>query len=125
MSTAMHLAGLLGAPRRTAEVSYAGSDIAATWHPYMIATAIGGTLLYISILMFVTVAIGTRFSNQPAETEFPFATASEDGLAPSPLLDNPWRWSAIALALAVAAYLGPIAQLAGSHAYLAPGLRTW
>ena len=33
MSTSMHWAGLLGAPRRTAEVSYAGSAIAATWHP--------------------------------------------------------------------------------------------
>ncbi len=125
MSTAMHLSGLLGAPRRTAEVSYAGNDIAATWHPYMVATAIGGTLLYISIIMFVVVAVGTRFVNEPADTAFPFATADEEHHVPSPVLDNPWRWSFIAIALAILAYAGPIAQLAGSHAYLAPGLRTW
>lgn len=125
MSTAMHWAGLLGAPRRTAEISYAGSDIAATWHPYMIATAVGGTLLYLSILMFVAVAVGTRFSNQPAETEFPFATAFEETMAPSPVFDNVWRWSAVAIALAVVAYAGPISHLVGAHPYLAPGVRTW
>lgn len=125
MSTSMHWAGLLGAPRRTAEVSYAGSEIAATWHPYMIGAAVGGTLLYISILMFVAVAVGTRFVNEPAETEFPFATVTEENLAPSPILDNVWRWAAVALALAVLAYAGPLAQLVSAHAYGAPGLRTW
>ncbi len=106
MSTAMHLSGLLGAPRRTADISYAGNDIAATWHPYMIAMAVGGTLLYISILMFVTVAVGTRFVNEPAETTFPFATVDEEHLAPSPVLDNPWRWSAVAIALCAGGKLG-------------------
>lgn len=125
MSTSMHISGLLGAPRRTAEVSYQGSSIAATWHPYMIALALGGTLLYISILMFVTVAVGTRFVNEPADVQFPFATVTEEGLAPSPILDNVWRWSAVAIALAVFAYVGPIAQLIAAHPYGAPGLRTW
>ena len=125
MSTAMHWAGLLGAPRRTADVSYAGNDIAAIWHPYMVAMAIGGTLLYISIIMFVVVAVGTRFVNEPADTAFPFATADEEQRVPSPVLDNPWRWSAIAIALAIVAYAGPITQLLGSHPYLAPGIRTW
>lgn len=91
----------------------------------MIATAIGGTVLYISILMFVAVAIGTRFSGESAQTEFPFATVSEENAAPSPLLDNVWRWSAVAIALALLAYAGPLAQLAASHAYGAVGLRTW
>ena len=91
----------------------------------MIAMAVGGTLLYISILMFVAVAVGTRFVNEPAETEFPFATVTEENLAPSPILDNVWRWSAVAIALAVLAYAGPLAQLISAHAYGAPGMRTW
>jgi cytochrome c oxidase subunit 1 len=127
MSFAMHFAGLLGAPRRTSDVTYFGAAGAATWHVEMVLAAIGGTLVFISILMFVTVATGTYFVNEKAEerSTFPFAPVEEQALPTPPMLDHVGRWSTIALVLAVLAYAGPIANQIHAHAYLAPGMRTW
>ena len=127
MSFAMHFAGLLGAPRRTADVSYGGAAGAAAWHPEMVLAAIGGTLVFLSIVLFIVVATGTYVANQRAAqaTEFTFAP-SEDEALPTPLaLDRIGRWSAVALVLAVLAYIGPLASQIQAHAYLAPGMRTW
>jgi len=93
----------------------------------MVLAAIGGTLVFISILMFVTVATGTYFANRKSEeaTQFPFADAEEAALPTPPMLDHVGRWSTVALVLAVAAYIGPVVNQLQAHAYLAPGMRTW
>ena len=60
MSTAMHWAGLLGSPRRTSDVTYFGAQGAAiVARPEMVWAAIGGTLIAISVVMFIIVATGT------------------------------------------------------------------
>ena len=41
----MHYAGLLGAPRRTADVGYLGANVANTWEPLMLLAAAGGFFL--------------------------------------------------------------------------------
>jgi cytochrome c oxidase subunit 1 len=127
MSTAMHWAGLLGSPRRTSDVSYFGAQGAATWHPHMLWAAAGGTLIAISVLMFVIVATGTYVANRPAADRptFDFASVNEDALETPPVLDRLWNWGAVALGLAVLAYAGPVIQQVQAHAYLAPGMRTW
>jgi cytochrome c oxidase subunit 1 len=127
MSTAMHWAGLLGAPRRTSDVSYLGSQAVADWHPYMLWAAVGGTLVAASVLMFVIVATGTYVANQRAETPpvFAFAPADEEAMPVPPVLDRLGRWAVIALVLAVLAYAGPVSTELHAHAYLAPGMRTW
>jgi cytochrome c oxidase subunit 1 len=125
MSSSMHVAGLLGAPRRTSDVTYMGLHGAQSWHIEMVLTAVGGTLLYISILMFVAVAIGTRFVDEPASTAFPFAELDEQSMPPPPMFDFLGRWAAIALVLALLAYAGPFREIFGQHVYFAPGMRTW
>jgi cytochrome c oxidase subunit 1 len=127
MSTAMHWAGLLGAPRRTSEVSYFGSAIAHGWHGQMVAAAIGGTLLFISIMMFAIVAVGTYARNERASepAEFPFAAAEEEAMPTPAAFDSIGRWGLAAVALAAIAYAGPIYQQLSVHHYLAPGMRTW
>lgn len=127
MSTAMHWAGLLGAPRRTSDVSYFGARGAATWHHEMSWAAFGGMLVAISVLMFIIVATGTFLAKRPAETppSFAFATADEDGVPAPAGLDRLGRWTTIALALAVLAYAGPLWVQIETHAHLAPGMRTW
>jgi cytochrome c oxidase subunit 1 len=127
MSISMHWAGLLGAPRRTSDVTYFGAAGALSWHGQMVAAAIGGTLLFVSIVMFVTVAVGTylRDEHAPELSEFSFARAEEEAL-PTPLvLDHVARWGLVAIVLALVAYAGPIAQQLSVHHYLAPGMRTW
>ncbi len=127
MSIAMHWAGLLGSPRRTADVSYFGAQGAATWHWHMVWAAVGGTIVAISVLMFIVVATGTYVANRPAEKRpaFEFASTNEDALETPAVLDRLGRWGALALALAVLAYAGPVIQQIQAHAYLAPGMRTW
>jgi cytochrome c oxidase subunit 1 len=127
MSVSMHWAGLLGAPRRTSDVTYFGAAGAQTWHGEMVAAAIGGTLLFISILMFVTVAVGTYLRDEHAAegTAFAFAQVEEEALPTPPVFDQIARFGLIAIALALVAYAGPVAQQLSVHHYLAPGMRTW
>jgi cytochrome c oxidase subunit 1 len=127
MSFSMHYAGLLGAPRRTADVSYAGAATANVWHPEMVLAAIGGMLVFASIVMFIVVATGTYLANQKAaeETAFAFAATEDEALPTPAFLDRIGRWATVAIVLAVLAYAGPLANQIQAHAYLAPGMRTW
>jgi cytochrome c oxidase subunit 1 len=127
MSTAMHWAGLLGSPRRTSNVAYFGAQGAQTWHPEMMWAAAGGIIIAISVLMFVIVATGTYVANVPAteRTSLEFAPVDEHAMETPPLLEKLGRWTAVAVALAFLAYVGPVAQVLSEHAYLAPGMRTW
>ncbi|MDB5071451.1 MAG: cytochrome [Candidatus Eremiobacteraeota bacterium] len=127
MSIAMHWAGLLGSPRRTSDVSYFGAQGAATWHAHMVWAAVGGTIVAISVLMFIIVATGTYVASRRTEERptFEFASTNEDALETPPVLDRLGRWGAVALGLAVLAYAGPVIQQINAHAYLAPGMRTW
>ena len=57
MSNAMHVAGLFGIPRRTAEPQYQGFEFATTFGGVAelnIQLALGGTLLFISTLLFLS-----------------------------------------------------------------------
>jgi len=94
----------------------------------MVAAAVGGSILGLSILLFVIVATGTYFrkpSFQAAPANF-FMTEEEPNATPvPPILDNLRLWSALALLLALLAYAGPIAQHFASGPFLAPGMRTW
>ncbi|MBV8244674.1 MAG: cbb3-type cytochrome c oxidase subunit I [Candidatus Eremiobacteraeota bacterium] len=126
MSIAMHVAGLLGSPRRTESVAYLGSAAAASWEPYMLLAAAGGTLLFISIIMFATVAIGTLVTNdKTADMTVTFATQPPAGEPTPAPLQHIFRWGVLAIVLAVLAYLGPVSELLQHPGYLAPGMRTW
>ena len=123
----MHWAGLLGAPRRTSDVSYFGAAGAASWHGQMVGAALGGTLVALGVLFFVIVATGTYFTNRREEDNPALAFAPVDTSAgpTPPVLDKLGRWAALAIVLAVLAYAGPMTQQLTAHTYLAPGMRTW
>ena len=127
MSFSMHWAGLLGAPRRTSDVSYFGAAGASTWHGQMVGAALGGSLIAIGVLLFVTVATATYFTNKRAEDnpELAFARVDDEAAPVPPILDKLGTWAAVAIVLAFVAYAGPLAQQLNAHAYLAPGMRTW
>ena len=128
MSTSMHWAGLLGSPRRTSNVEYFGAQGAATWHPEMVWAAFGGTIIALSVLMFIIVATGTYLANEKMpnhRSAFEFAPLDERAMDTPPIFDKLGRWASIAVALAVLAYVGPIWQQLQQTSYLAPGLRTW
>jgi cytochrome c oxidase subunit I len=126
MSFAMHFAGLEGAPRRTAAVTYAGTGVAPTWEPLMLLAAAGGFFLFVSIVTFATVAVGTLLQNEKTEPmEARFATPADEGMPVPSFLQHIYRWGAVALALAILAYAGPLGELLHHPGFLAPGMRTW
>ena len=108
-------------------MSYLGSTVAQEWHPQMVAAALGGTLLFISILMFVYVAVGTRLQNQVAVVppQFRFAPVDERAMPPPVVFDRLGVWAMIAIALALLAYAGPLVEQFSQPHFLAPGMRTW
>jgi cytochrome c oxidase subunit 1 len=114
MSNAMHRAGMAGVPRRTADptyrnVSFEGVIGGVTEMRWQIG--IGGTLLFVSLLMFLTVITVTWLSRQSAtlsaaQFELPAALS---GPQDSPkILDNMTFWFVIAVLLVVIAYGIPI-----------------
>ena len=125
MSTAMHWAGLLGSPRRTDDVSYFGSTAAQAWMPEMMFAAIGGTILFASIIMFVAVAIGTLFTEKIDHGPVTFAEVEPASQVTPAIFDNMRTWAILAVILAVLAYAGPVRELLAQHVYGAPGMRTW
>lgn len=126
MSLAMHYAGLLGAPRRTADVSYNATGIAEAWHGPMMMAAAGGVILFISICCFAAVAIGTLFKNEKNEDLHADFAQPDPSSGPTPAgLQYIGRFALVALLLAVLAYAGPFTELMHSNAPLAPGMRTW
>lgn len=125
MSFSMHIAGLLGAPRRTAEVAYMGAA-PNSWEGYMIAAAAGGLLLFASIVLFAIVAIGTLLSNDKTEEQsVEFAEPPEDGERAPAILQSLFRWGAVALVVAALAYAGPLLEILHNPGFPAPGMRTW
>jgi cytochrome c oxidase subunit 1 len=127
MSTAMHWSGLLGAPRRTSDVSYAGAAAVASWHPFMVLGAVGGTIIALGVFLFVVVASATFLRNErdPNPEMVTFAPVDENAGPTPAVLDKLGRWATIAIVLALLSYAGPVATQLSLHSYLAPGMRTW
>ncbi|MCW2949378.1 MAG: heme/copper-type cytochrome/quinol oxidase, subunit 1, partial [Thermoleophilia bacterium] len=117
MSGAMHIVGLMGAPRRTKWIDYGSSEtIATSWVPYQFAMAIGGTILFISVVLACSI-VYYLLRRAPLETadepraEFPLADPPRNGLEVPRWLER-WRWWVAAVVfLIVAAYTGPIVAM--------------
>jgi cytochrome c oxidase subunit I len=111
MSGAMHLAGLLGAPRRSTYSEYGGAEQAIDWIPYSIAQAVGGSILFIAILIITYMMIQLMFFAPKGEEEFPIAEVAP-GAAPVPAyLDNFKIWGIIVVALILFAYTIPLIDI--------------
>lgn len=108
MSTAMHIQGLLGGPRRSAYSDYGGAEQAMEWGAYQIAQAVGGSILFIAILLMVFIVIKLAFFEPKGEQEFPIAEEDENA-EPTPAWLENWKlWIAITIALILFAYTLPI-----------------
>ena len=111
MSNGLHILGLrYGVPRRSALgiAPYMDTAWANGWTPFLIESAIGGTILLISIVLFYTVMLGTVFASQPLKKpiEMPVAEPYDDHPAPA-WLDS-WRpWLIGSISIVLVAY-GPV-----------------
>ncbi|HHY73531.1 MAG TPA: b(o/a)3-type cytochrome-c oxidase subunit 1 [Bacillus bacterium] len=111
MSAAMHAAGLLGAPRRSAFSEYAGNADSLSWIPYQLAQAVGGTFLFVAALLMVAIFINLAFFAPKGEEEFPVAVVHEGAEKTPAVFDNIKVWIAVTFALILFAYTIPFIDM--------------
>ncbi|NBJ69976.1 MULTISPECIES: b(o/a)3-type cytochrome-c oxidase subunit 1 [Clostridia] len=111
MSGSMHIQGLLGGPRRSSYSEYGGTEQAADWLGYQIAQAIGGTILFIGILLMVYIVIKLAFFAPTGKEAFPIAEEEADA-KPTPKFMENWKlWIGITVLLILFAYTVPFIDI--------------
>ncbi|GIP39084.1 cytochrome c oxidase subunit I [Paenibacillus sp. J31TS4] len=124
MSGAMHTVGLLGSPRRTAYTTYENHPDAFLWMPYHVAMAIGGTILFIGILLLI-VNIVLLFRAPRGQEEFPIAEANASAEAAPRLFE---RWGvliSLVVVLVLIAYMVPVLDMINNPVPGSKGFVTW
>ncbi len=111
MSAAMHIAGLIGAPRRSEYSEYGGASQAYDWIPYQIAQAVGGTILFIAIILITYMVIKLAFFAPKGEQEFPVAEVAPGAEKTPAILENFKLWGVILVALILFAYTMPLIEI--------------
>lgn len=108
MSTAMHIQGLKGGPRRSEFSEYGGTAQAQEWIGYQMAQAVGGTILFIAILLMLYIFVKLAFFAPKGVTEYPLAQEEPDA-EPTPAWFENWKmWIGITVALILFAYSIPV-----------------
>jgi cytochrome c oxidase subunit 1 len=125
MSGAMHFEGLLGGPRRSAFSTYGGAKQAAEWIPYQVAQAVGGSILFLGIILVLIIFVNLAFFAPKGEEEFPVAEA-EDNAEKAPMVFENWKlWLGITAALILFAYTIPFIDIIQNAPPGSKGFQTW
>lgn len=121
-STSYHIAGLRGLPRRVYSASLAGEQGAA-WQGLTMVAAVGGGILFLSALAFVTVVLATWISGRRIQAPaFEFAVPLRPATAIG-IWDRFGLWTALAVLLIAAAYAYPLIQLLMHPRYGSPAFQ--
>jgi cytochrome c oxidase subunit 1 len=121
-SNAMHVLGLLGAPRRTAlgEAPYVPEE----WSGHLFRMSVGGAILFVGVVGFVTIAARTAFqrarSAEGEEVEFPIAVSIHDPQDTPLWLDRFKPWVIGTIVLIVLAYGPQLFDQISNAAYNSP-----
>lgn len=112
MSGAMHYVGLFkGAPRRSTYSEYGGSSQAAEWIPYQVLQAVGGTILFTSIVLVIMIFIHLVWLSPKGFEEYPVAEALDEHEPSGKMVEN-WRFLiVVTVILILIAYTVPIGQM--------------
>src|SRR5699024_9434408 len=111
MSGAMHIAGLLGAPRRSSFSEYAGGEQVTEWIGYQVDQAVGGSILFIAILLIVYNVIKMAFFAPKGEEEYLLAEEEEVIDPTSAFFENWMLCIVITLALIIFSYGVPFMNM--------------
>jgi cytochrome c oxidase subunit I len=125
MSGSMHAAGLIGAPRRSSFSEYGGAAQAQEWIPYQIAQAVGGSILFIGIILVLIIFINLAFFAPKGEQEFPVGEVAEGAEKP-PLVFENWKlWLGLTAALILFAYTIPFIDIIQNAPPGSKGYKFW
>ena len=125
-SLSHHLLGLRFAmPRRTmlGDAPY----LSAEWNPLLVLAAIGGVLLWASVLLYFVIVLGTVFAARKLErpVEMPVAEAVRSPEDTPAWLDAWKPWLIVSLILIVLSYGPPLADLIRNANLSSRGLQLW
>ncbi len=126
-SNAMHVAGLLGAPRRTplGQAPY----IEPEWSGHLLRVGIGGGILMISGILYLVIVSATALSKQRAtadeQVQVPVAEALQDPQLTPGWLDRWAPWLVGTAALVLVAYGPQLIDQIVNIGLTSPGFRVW
>lgn len=125
MSGAMHWHGLLGGPRRSAFSEYAGNADTTSWGAYQMAQAIGGSILFVGMVLMLVIFVYLTFFAPKGEEEFPVATVSEAAVPTPKVLENWKLWIGVTCALILFAYTIPFIDIVQNAPPGSQGYKLW
>ena len=111
MSGSMHIQGLIGGPRRSSFSEYAGGDQVSTWISYQMWQAVGGTILFLGVLLMFYIFIQLAFFAPRGYEEFPLAQEEDNAQKSPKILENWYLWIGITIALILFAYTIPMIDI--------------
>jgi cytochrome c oxidase subunit 1 len=111
-------------PRRT--LISAAPYVQAEWKPVLPLVAIGGTILFVSaMLYFLNLVLTAMCGRHETPVPVPFAEAMS-GPENAPAILDRWRpWLVVAIVLIVIAYGPTLGRLIVTTPLNTPGLRVW
>ena len=124
-SNAMHVLGLLGAPRRT-PLGLA-PYIPEEWSGHLLRVGIGGSIMYIGALLYFFVIARTAWSKKAAsvDVEIPVAESIHDPQDTPAWLDRWVPWIVGTVALILIAYGPQLFEQISNISLNSPGGRFW
>jgi cytochrome c oxidase subunit 1 len=125
-SLSHHFLGLrFGVPRRT--MLGAAPYLSPEWQPSLIVAALGGVLVWASLVLYFVVILGTVFASRKLAqpVEMPVADAVRDAQESPQWLDAWKPWLIATIALIVLSYGPPLAQLIQNANLSSAGLSVW
>lgn len=125
MTGAMHWQGLLGGPRRSAYSQYAGNTDTASWGAYQIAQAVGGSILFIGMIIMIGIFIHLAFFAPKGEEEFPVATVAEEAGSTPKVFENWKLWIGVTAGLILFAYTIPFIDIIQNAPPGSSGFKLW
>ncbi|NOX61657.1 MAG: b(o/a)3-type cytochrome-c oxidase subunit 1 [Chloroflexi bacterium] len=126
-SNAMHVVGLLGAPRRT-PLGLA-PYVPPEWSGHLLRVGIGGGIMFVSLYLYVLIIAKTAFSKKKAEVdeqvEIPVAEARHDPQTTPGWLDRWAVWLVATFALILVAYGPQLVDQIINIQLTSPGFKVW
>jgi len=125
-SASHHLLGLrYGVPRRT--MLGTAPYLSLEWNPLLLLAALGGVLLWASVLLHFVIILGTIFGSRKAAQpyEMPVAEALRDPGETPAWLDTWKPWLIVTILLILLSYGPPLADLIRNVDLSSPGMKVW
>ena len=125
-SASHHLLGLhFAVPRRT--MLGAAPYLSTEWNPLLVLAAVGGVLLWASVVLYFVVVLGTVFASRKLARpmEMPVAEATRNPQETPEWLDAWQPWLIVTIVLIVLSYAPPLADLIRNANLSSPGLQLW